>query len=70
MNGTGLNGAFKIDATTAGDDNSLDTLTGSSGQDWFLFNRDNDGLVKDKVIDLSAFEALYAVDVDWINTPV
>jgi hypothetical protein len=67
MNGGGLNGAVRINASTVSDDNDYDVLTGSSGTDWFLFNRDGDGVVKDKVTDLSTFEALYAQDIDWIN---
>jgi ELWxxDGT repeat protein len=67
MNGGGLNGAVCINATTVSDDNAYDVLTGSSGTDWFLFNRDNDGVVQDKVTDLSTFESLYAQDIDWIN---
>ena len=67
MNGGGLNGAVCINASTVSDDNDYDVLTGSSGTDWFLFNRDSDGVVKDKVTDLSTFEALYAQDIDWIN---
>ena len=55
------------DATTVSDDTSKDTLTGDGGSDWFLFNRDNDGVVKDKVTDLSTFEALFALDIDWLN---
>lgn len=48
------------------DDNAVDLLTGSSGQDWFLFNADGeDGSKKDKVTDLKADE--FALDLDFIN---
>ena len=47
------------------DDGCQDLLTGSAGQDWFLFNRDGDGGAKDRATDLSAGE--YAADVDFIN---
>jgi hypothetical protein len=49
-----------------GDDSDEDFLTGSAGQDWFLFNRDKDWVVKDKVTDLSTFEAMFAQDIDFI----
>ena len=48
------------------DDNAVDLLTGSSGQDWFLFNADGEGgSKKDKVTDLKADE--FALDLDFIN---
>ena len=56
-----------LNAQTAYDDTSLDVLTGSSGTDWFLFNRDNDGVVKDRVTDMSTFESLIAQDIDFIH---
>ena len=54
--GVGPSGQYAINASTVSDDNDKDTLTGDSGNDWFLFNKDNDGVVKDKVTDLSANE--------------
>ena len=52
---------------TALDDNAADVLTGSAGQDWFLFNADGEGgTKKDKVTDLSAAE--FAADLDFINS--
>jgi hypothetical protein len=69
MAGCGPDHAFALNALTVGDDTDEDVLTGSSGQDWFLFNRDKDGVVKDKVTDLSTFEAMYAQDIDFINGP-
>ena len=41
-------------------------LTGSEGQDWFLFNADTG--VKDKVTDLKANE--FADDLDFINNVI
>ena len=67
MAGVGQGGQFALNATTVSDDSSVDTLTGASGTDWFLFNQDNDGAVKDKVTDLSTFEAQFALDIDWLN---
>src|SRR5438309_2280285 len=58
--GAGSGGRYALNATTVSDDSSVDTLTGGSGTDWFLFNRDNDGF-KDRVTDLSTFEALFAL---------
>ncbi len=55
---------------TVHDDHAEDILTGSEVNDWFLFNRDGDGGVKDKAIDLSAFELLYALDLDWLNNGI
>jgi Ca2+-binding RTX toxin-like protein len=66
MAGCGPDNAFALNTATVGDDSDEDVLTGSSGQDWFLFNRDKDGVVKDKVTDLSTFEAMFAQDIDFI----
>ena len=67
-NGGGWNAGFWLNDTTVHDDHTEDVLTGAEGNDWFLFNRDGDGGVKDKVTDLSVFEALYALDLDWLNS--
>lgn len=67
--GTGLNVGYRLTDTTVHDDHCEDVLTGSSGNDWFIFNKDGDGGVKDKATDMSTFEALFALDVDWINQP-
>ena len=63
-----LNGnAFLTDATVH-DDGVMDVLTGSAGQDWFLFNADGDNnAAKDKATDLHASE--FASDIDFINGP-
>jgi Ca2+-binding RTX toxin-like protein len=63
--GGGFNGSVLINDTTVSDDSIEDILTGSSGQDWFLFNAD--GSYKDKITDLSASE--FANDIDFINLP-
>ena len=42
-------------------------LMGSDGNDWFLFNKDGDGGVKDKVTDMSSFETQYFADIDWLT---
>jgi Ca2+-binding RTX toxin-like protein len=56
-------------AATVLDDGVEDVLTGSAGQDWFLFNVDGDGDAKkkDKATDLSATE--FAADLDFITGP-
>ncbi len=61
-----LNGnAFPTDATVH-DDRVMDILTGSAGQDWFLFNADGDNnAAKDKATDLHASE--FGSDIDFIN---
>ncbi len=66
-----LNGAYFLNASTVHDDGVQDVLTGSSGQDWFLFNEDGDGdpTKKDKVTDMSTFEQLFAEDIDFIYGP-
>ena len=50
------------------DDDAADILTGSAGQDWFLFNADGDGTARDRATDLHAAE--FAADLDWLNTEV
>jgi fibronectin-binding autotransporter adhesin len=64
---TRLNGSYFLRADSAGatvfDDLAADVLTGSSGQDWFLFNAD--GGVRDRVTDLSASE--FQSDTNFIN---
>jgi len=63
------NGAYFLNAQTVQDDGLQDMLTGSSGSDWFFFNRDGDGDArkKDKATDMSTFEAMFAEDIDFIN---
>jgi Ca2+-binding RTX toxin-like protein len=52
--------------TTLYDDDAADVLTGSAGQDWFLFNIDGEsGTRKDEVTDLSAAE--FSDDLAFIN---
>ena len=70
----GLNGNVVLRGTATGagpatvrDDGAADVLTGSSGQDWFLFNQDGDNGVADTVTDLSTFETLYIEDLDFIH---
>jgi Ca2+-binding RTX toxin-like protein len=57
---------------TVHDDNAEDTLTGSSGQDWFFANlfldHSDDAARKDKITDLHAAE--FALDIDFINSDV
>jgi Calx-beta domain len=48
------------------DDQTEGVLTGVDGN-WFLFNNDGDGGVKDKATDLSTFESQFAQDIDWLN---
>ena len=68
--GNRANGGYFLMADGANrtvlDDNAVDLLTGSSGQDWFLFNADGEsGTKKDKVTDLKDDE--FALDLDFIN---
>lgn len=66
----GTNGPFFLNAHSVHDDGSADMLTGSSGDDWFLFNQDgDDGTAKDKVTDLTTFAQMFAQDIDFISTP-
>ena len=67
--GNRVNGGYYLMADGANrtvlDDNAVDLLTGSSGQDWFLFNADGEsGSKKDKVTDLKDDE--FALDLDFI----
>ena len=63
----GLNQGNRLNDFTVHDDHATDVLTGSEGNDWFLFNQDGDGGVKDKATDMSTFESHYAEDIDWLN---
>jgi uncharacterized protein (DUF433 family) len=65
--GGGFNGSYLLTDSTVHDDHAEDVLTGAEGNDWFLFNKDGDGGVKDKVTDMSTFEAQFAHDIDWLN---
>jgi uncharacterized delta-60 repeat protein len=62
--GAALNGSYFLNpdgaTPTVHDDGATDTLTGSTGTDWFLFN--NDGAVPDIVTDLKPGET--ASDID------
>jgi uncharacterized delta-60 repeat protein len=63
-----LNGNVFLTDATVHDDGVMDLLTGSAGQDWFLFNQDGDNdAAKDKATDLHASE--FASDLDFINGP-
>jgi Ca2+-binding RTX toxin-like protein len=54
-------------AVTVLDDGDADVLTGSAGQDWFLFDVEGDSSTrKDKASDLSA--VAFADDLDFITT--
>ena len=68
-NGGGLNESFLLNDFTVHDDGAADVLTGSEGQDWFLFNQDGDGSVKDRATDMKTFESLFAQDIDFIAGP-
>lgn len=66
--GGGLNAGYLLTDSTVHDDHAADVLTGESGNDWFLFNVDGDGGVKDKATDMSTFESQYATNLDWMNS--
>ncbi len=65
--GDGLNADYLLTDSTVHDDQTADVLTGSDGDDWFLFNKDGDGGVKDKVTDMSTYESQYFEDIDWLS---
>ena len=52
-------------SATVFDDGDVDVLTGSAGQDLFLFNADSPG--QDTITDLSSSE--FAADIDFLNNP-
>jgi uncharacterized delta-60 repeat protein len=66
----GLNEPYFLNDETVHDDGVQDVLTGSSGSDWFLFNWDGDcnSVSRDKATDMHLFEALFAEDIDFINS--
>lgn len=65
--GNGLNAGYLLTDNTVHDDHTADVLTGAEGNDWFLFNNDGDGGVRDRATDLSTFETQFAQDIDWLN---
>jgi len=71
MNGGGLNSVgaawVLLNDTTVSDDSSMDLLAGCTGSDWFLFNEDGNGSVRDWAIDLNTLEAVYAQDIDLLS---
>ena len=60
------NGNTFLNPDTVHDEGREDILTGSSGNDWFLFNQDGDGGTRDRVTDMSTFESMFADDIDFI----
>ncbi|HUG91797.1 MAG TPA: hypothetical protein VML55_13245, partial [Planctomycetaceae bacterium] len=59
INGGGLNGDWKLNGSTVGNDDERDILTGSEGDDWFLFDSDND-----RATDLT--DEAFADDLEFI----
>jgi hypothetical protein len=57
----------RLNDGTITSDNYVDTLTGASGEDWFLYNEDGVGGVQDKVTDLSTSEKLWDLDLDFVT---
>jgi Ca2+-binding RTX toxin-like protein len=55
-------------SATVFDDGAADVLTGSEGQDWFIFNADGPG-VRDKVTDLQVGEDFTELDLAFITGP-
>jgi Ca2+-binding RTX toxin-like protein len=58
---------YRLNSTTVLDDDDKDMLHGDQGMDWFFANFEltgGDDGTRDKVVDLSLFEALFAVDLD------
>ena len=60
------NGTTFLNPDTVHDEGREDILTGSSGNDWFLFNQDGDSGTRDRVTDMSTFESMFADDIDFI----
>ena len=62
---TGVNGTAVLrtagSGPTAFDDNSVDTLSGNAGSDWFVFN--SAGVYVDQVTNMSVFEGFFDLDV-------
>lgn len=56
----------RLNANTVCDDDAVDTLTGSSGSDWFLLNSAG-GSVLDKVTDLSDKEKAWLLDLAFVD---
>jgi uncharacterized delta-60 repeat protein len=61
--GGGLNGSTTINTSTVFSDASVDTLTGSSGDDLFVFNTNDD------LTDFNATQDIGALDLSWIIVP-
>ena len=68
-NGGGVNESFRVNDLTVHDDGAADVLTGSEGQDWFLFNQDGDGGDTDRATDMKTFESMFAEDIDFFTGP-
>ncbi len=54
-----------LNETTVNEDHDADILTGSAGEDWFLFDHYDD---RDKVTDLH--DELFIDDLDWLDTDI
>jgi Ca2+-binding RTX toxin-like protein len=67
QSGGGSNAGYLLTDGMVHDDHTADVLTGAEGNDWFLFNKDGDGGVRDRATDLSTFESQFAQDIDWLN---
>lgn len=61
-----MNGGILINGESVHDDGVVDVLTGSNGQDWFLFDADS-GNNQDRITDMTSFESQYAEDIEFIN---
>jgi hypothetical protein len=62
----GYSGA-RLNTATVRDDAFVDVLTGAAGDDWLLFNFENDGTARDTVTDLSATESSWVSDIDFVT---
>jgi Ca2+-binding RTX toxin-like protein len=61
--GGGFNGSVVLTDSTVQDDGVEDKLSGDQGRDWFLFNKDGDGGVRDRVLDATSTEFTTDIDV-------
>ena len=64
-----LAGSVVLTDQTIHDDGVADVLTGDAGQDWFIFNVDGVLGTTDRATDMTAFEAQFAEDIDFIYAP-
>lgn len=65
-NGGGRNETVVLNNDTVHDDAAADVLTGSKGQDWFLFTSTGDSEDRDRTTDMRTFEEMFAEDIEFL----